>query len=273
MKTLPLGAAVMLTLSAASIWLLDRSWVTAAGDTLPLLALFPAMFWLGRPWCWRAIPRRPPTGLAVSACIASLAGILTASILLLTIAWNLLAATWAIALLEPAPGQPRGRLLILGMLAFPWITLEAQPIGQFFRLTGASAACFIFDAIGFAVERQGTLFTVEKLPVSVDAACAGLTVLQAMLIVGAITTLSRIKGRLRFTTALLLLPLFAWLANTTRIIVTAVIALSFGPEAADGSLHVASGLIALAVMFLICLAVLPLLAERPAAPGKASANG
>lgn len=267
MKETRIGASALLVGFAAFIWLHDRTWMSSISDTLPLLAILPLAAWLGRPWKWRRqIQGLPPFGIFL-ALILTIAGAATGNMFVLALAWNAMAWLWMRCFIEPQPDRPRGRLLLLGMLAFPWLILEQQGIGNLFRLSGAWAAGGFFEILGFHVDRQGTLFKIEGLSISVDAACAGLTVLQAMLIVG-VSYAALTLNRFRFGMALLLLPLFAWAANTVRIIATGVTALTFGPVLARGQLHTWGGWAALCIMFALCLAILPLLEPKRPPAGK-----
>lgn len=259
MKGLRIGASALLVGFAVFIWLHDRAWMSSVSDSLPLLVVLPLAAWLGHPWRWRPQLQAPaPAWIFLTVCL-TLVGAASGSVFLLALAWNAMAWLWMICCIEPRPDRPRGRLLVLGMMAFPWLVLEEQGIGNVFRLSGAWAASGFFELMGFSVTRQGTLFSIEGLPVSVDAACAGLNVLQAMLIVGVAFAALTLRSRVRFGMALVLLPLFAWMANTVRIIATGMTAVTFGPALARGQLHVWGGWMALCLMFVICLMILPLL--------------
>lgn len=259
MKGLRAGASMLLVGFAAFIWLHDRTWMHSASDSLPLLAVLPLAAWLGRPWNWCSPFRPPQPAWVLPTLCVIVAGAATGSVFILALAWNAMAWLWMQCFIEPRQDRPRGRLLILGMMAFPWLVLEEQGIGTFFRLSGAWTASGFFELLGFNVNRQGTLFSIEGLPVSVDAACAGLNVLQAMLIVGVVFAALTLRRRIRFGLALVLLPLFAWVANTVRIIATGMTALTFGPSIARGQLHAWGGWMALCLMFTLCLMILPFL--------------
>lgn len=265
MKGLRIATSLLLAAFAAFIWLHDRAWLESASEVLPLLAVLPLAAWLGRPWAWRPRFQAPAPAGAALALALILAGAAADSLFVLALAWNTLAWLWLQGFVEPRAGRPTARLLALGMMAFPWLVLEGQGIGRFFRLSGAWAASGLFRLLGFEVERQGTRFCIEGLPISVDAACAGLNVLQAMLVIGTAFAAWNLRSDLRFALALLLLPPLAWLANTLRIVATGMVAITFGPEFAGGQLHLWGGWAVLCLMFALCMLALPRL-EKPAAP-------
>ena len=52
------GFASLLTALAVFIWVRDLTWVSAAGDALPILAGLPLFIWLGWPWRFTTLPFR-----------------------------------------------------------------------------------------------------------------------------------------------------------------------------------------------------------------------
>ena len=237
---------------AAFIWLRDTSWATAPEDTLPVLIALPLCLWLGRPWEWKAAPSEVSPLLPAGGVLVGLGGILTDSTMLLAASWCLFALTFCrMFLTRFAP-----RLLLLAWMGFPWIHQSAGAIGWWFRYSGAGAAAAFFKAIGFSVEREGTFLLVQGMPLTVDPACGGLNVLQAMLVAGLVVVLRTMPpGRGFWIAALLLMP-FAWLANTMRIIFLGVTALTFGQEFAMGWFHTFGGWVVLLLMFVLCQTLL-----------------
>lgn len=236
------------------IWWRDRSWLASAGEVLPLLVAFPLFWWCGRPWRWRAGVAgvdRQWLGLAALAWIAGIALNLT---VLLALAWTV--ATWSLLVLrlEPARRPTVARLLPLLWLAFPWLALETDWLGWYFRLSAAGVADRLFGALGFAVERQGVLVVVQGLPISVDPECSGLGVLQAMLIAGLVVAHRQFRASRGYWWVVPALVAAAWCANTLRVLLTTAVALSFGSGFATGRFHVLSGVLVLVLMFLLCLA-------------------
>ncbi len=241
-----------LVLGGLGIWLRDLRWTAEASDVLPALAGFPLMAWLGSPWHWQRGPfRLDPPALAVAA-IAVVLGSALHLTLLLAVAWT--AALWAWLQPRLAPEDiPRiARLLILPLAGFPWIALDLQPLGWWFRLTGAHASEILFSGLGFEVTREGTSLLVQGMPVEVSAACAGMNALQSVLIAGAFLAYVLLgKTKAYHWNLLLLLPL-AWCANTARIVTITAAAMTWGRDFAMGMFHTWGGLLVLILMFMAC---------------------
>ena len=174
--------------------------------------------------------------------------------LVLALGWTALWHGWVRSELQPGAAATKIRPLVLLVCGFPWLGAEGQAIGWWFRYTGAWAAAGIFDGVGFAVTRDGTLLNVQGLPLAVDAACSGLHALQAMLVAGTVLALLVLPGW-RFWWGMALLPLLAWAANVLRIVTLGVAGLSYGPEAAMGWFHMWGGWGVLVAMFVLCSGV------------------
>ena len=243
------------------IWIQDTAWIQSATDTLPALAALPLFIWLGKPWDLNPIPRPPSARLLITALILLAAGLLTDLTLLLALGWTALLWGW----LSPQLGDEakyRGkRLLILPIMAFPWLLLDGHPVGWWFRLSGAQATQWFFNLFEINVLRRGTLLLVETLPVDVAPACSGLNTLQAMLIAGTVIAFLELGKGPMYWFCLPLLILTTWLANTLRIITITGTALRHGPDVADGIFHTIGGWVILMLMFLICTGLFRLMAS------------
>lgn len=247
------GFAGLLLGLAAFIWGRNLNWMATAENTAPVAAALPVFWWLGRPWRFR--PRgevRPSAGALGAGALLFLAGIGLDLTCLLSLGWVLLLAGWLSARLQPERWKGVRRLLVLPLLSFPWMALEGDRIGWWFRLSGAWAAQSLFSGIGLTVEREGTFLLVQGLPMRVDAACAGLNELQSMLIAGAGVAYVYLGGHSRYWWSFSLLVSLAWLANTLRIVVLGGAALTVSPEFAMGAFHRWGGGLVLCLMFLSC---------------------
>jgi len=267
----------------AWIWLRDTGLDLSSGDMWPLLASLPLMAWLGDPWELTCFPRtgpgtmnrvgasahhqpsthRPSAGSQEAAegrfrldvksvgtaGVALVAGLLSGVVGLLALGWTALLWGWLSPRLS-ADGQARAwRLMPLALLAFPWIALDLPSLGWWYRLSAAWSVEHGLDLVGLAVRREGTQLFVHQLPFDVAPACSGIQTLQALLVAGTALCFLQI-GRCRFYwLALGLLPLVAWLANATRVLLVIAGALSFGPAAIEGGLHTTGGWFVLMVMF------------------------
>lgn len=251
---------------AAFVWLRDRAWFGTAEDTLPVLSALPLMVWLGGPWRFQASASfAPDPRLLALAGLLLVVGIGLDVTLLAAGAWTAALYAWLGRRVAPED-QPRlRRLLPLALLAFPWVTLDFQPLGWWFRLSGAWSAERLFDALGFKVSREGVKLLVQGLPVSVDASCSGLKALQAMLIAGVVLGLVMLGRGPRYWLNLVLLAPLAWLANTARILAICVAAMTWGSGFAMGLFHTWGGLAVLVLMFGGCWALFRL-QQAPVSP-------
>jgi exosortase len=248
MNAKALLALAGLVILGAFIWLRGTIAMDGASDTLPLLAAFPLYLWLTMPWKWSRgplvrLPRAVVAGLALT-----LAGILADSTLLLSAGWVAFLDAFQAAYLEKVPR----RFLILPFLGFPWLTQNLESLGWLFRYTGAGAVQFLFIMLGMTVHREGTLLLIQNLPLSIEPACAGLNVLQSMLIVGCVLICARVPAGWRFWLALSTLVPLAWVANTSRIFMLGCAGLLFGSDFARGWFHNWGGWLVLCSMFFLC---------------------
>lgn len=264
------GAAASLGLLAAyaaAIWFRDTAWLAGWDDTVAVLAALPLAVWLGRPWRLRRVPERVPPGWLALAAVLSALGAVGGWIVVMAAGWTLLVGLWIRAHVEPGKGPPRLRLLPLLFLAFPWMALELPGVGWSFRLSGAAVVGGLFDLLRLDVQRSGTELFVQGMTISVEPACGGLNVLQALLVAGAAVVYTKIDSSRAYWLGLLALPLMAWLANTARIFALSFTALTFGAGFARGAWHSWGGWLALCLMFMACVAVFDRIGRRTAAGG------
>ncbi len=244
-----------LAVLAVLIWLRDRSWFDSAEEALPALAALPLFCWMGTPWNWFGTGRTstdsdPSPRILGAAFLALLLGVSLNITLLLALGWTAALWAWLKSAVPAEDHQRLFRLLVLPFVAFPWITLDLQPLGWWFRLSGAWASELVLSFTGLDVSRQGTQMLVQGMPVSVDISCSGLKVLQSLLVAGTLLAYS-LLGRTRryWWNVALLLPV-AWIANTARVLTISLAAMTFGPEFAMGVFHSWGGLMVLMLMFL-----------------------
>ena len=239
------------------VWFRDRTWWGAAEDVLPILAALPLMVWLGHPWKFQLIGKSfPKIGLLMLAAILLVLGAVLDLCLPAALAWIVVFGCWMGYRLEPAGRMRVCRLLPLALLAFPWVTLDFQLVGWWFRLSSAVTVENLFSWIGFSVTRTGVELLVQGLPISVDAACSGLKALQSLLIAGVALTYVIVGNSPHYWINLPLLIPLAWLANTARILSICVAAMTWGSDFAMGVFHAWGGLAVLVVMFGLCWALL-----------------
>ena len=239
--------------SATFVWLRDRTWLSSADEVLPLLAAPVVFLWLGEPWRgWRKDDfSLNPNRLFVAGGIFVL-GIALDVTLLLALAWTLVLWAWLGGKIPSQKTFALRRLLVFPLLAFPWMALDLPSLGWWFRLSAAWSTEHFFQLLGLAVTREGTQIVVQTFPVDVTAACAGLKVLQAMLVAGGLMAFVQIGRSRWYWPAVAMLPLVAWLANTLRVVMLSTVALTFGVEAASGWFHEWGGWLVLIFMFVGC---------------------
>lgn len=252
MKRSDYGFLTLLALLAGFIWLRDLEWVSTFDDTIPLLVVIPLFIWIGYPWALKE-KSEPFSQRSVAIAICCfLAGIILNLTLLLSISWTLLLWTWLSARVIPSEDRSLPKLTLLTLMAFPWVSLDADRVGWWFRISGAWAAAQSFQLFGYDVFYEGTNVTIDGLPISVEAACAGLNTLQSMLIAGTLVAYILLKDTSRFWWNIPFLFVISWIGNTLRIIVLSAAALIKGPEFALGAFHTWGGVAILLFTFVVC---------------------
>lgn len=261
----PLDYATMLGLAllAAFIWLRDMAWLSSAGDTLPILVAIPLFVWLGKPWKFLSSPSLWKKKIIIGSSLCFLFGIALNVTFLLALGWTMLLWGWLSSRVTPESRSSLLKLMILPFMAFPWVALDADRIGWWFRLSGAWTTAQGFSLMGFQVQQEGTELLINKLPISVEVACAGMNTLQSILIAGSVANFIILGKTPRFWWNIPMLFLLAWIANTLRILFLSFIALAVSPEFAMSSFHTIGGWLVLIVMFLLCWVILALQEPKP----------
>jgi len=243
---------------ALFIWVQDISWLSAFSDTLPIIASLPLFVWLG--WPWRFIHGTwslSPSNLLFSTTGFLLGGI-TGSFLLFALGWTSLLWYWLSVRVEPQNLQSLKRLMILPILAFPWIMLEGEMIGWWFRISGSWATGTLYSLLGYNVMQKGTSLLVQGLPIDISASCAGLNTLQSMLIAGSGVAYIILGNHPAYWLNIIFLVIFSWIANTLRIIVICWAAVAVSPAFASGIFHKVGGWFLLLFMFTLCCVIFSL---------------
>lgn len=256
----------LLFLLACLIWIRDLAWLSSVENTLPIIVAIPLFFWLGRPWSF--VPRADfafSGALAISV-LGFVLGVVTGYTLCFAIGWTLLLWSWLSMRIKRESLASVKPLMVLPLMAFPWIALDGDMLGWWFRLSGAWTTAHFFSLMGFDVIRQGTQLIVEGLPIDVSAPCAGLNVLQSMLIVGSVIAYIQLGGRPAYWWNLPLLVILAWVANTVRILIICLAALTLSPGFAMGMFHTLGGWLVLLLMFFLCMSLFSLQRARPSRP-------
>ncbi|MBB5351569.1 exosortase/archaeosortase family protein [Haloferula luteola] len=212
------------------IWALDRRWWQLSPDVLVILAILPLSWRLARQHS-AVQPSRPRFTLPAAILLGI--GILANQMTLMAFGWSWLAVSYFL----PATSISPARLGCLLTGAFPWVLTDGDPIGWWFRLTGAHLTALTYEAAGYHVVAHGTELVVGGIPISVEAACGGMKLLQVLMSGGVALTALQFPRQRGFWIMVGLLPVLAWLANTLRIIVITGWSLRFGIDAAAGAFH------------------------------------
>jgi exosortase/archaeosortase family protein len=234
------------------IWTRNLRWLNSIDDAMPVLFALPLFIHLGSPWTFRDHRDEVPALSVVGIIFFGWVGLLMDSTLLLTFVWVIALWAWLSVRLTSGSRIHARRLMLLPILAFPWILLDASTLGWGFRYSGAYVAEGFYSLIGFHVVREGTLLNVQGLNLNVEAACSGLRMLQATLITGTAVAFVCLRDRKYYWWHLPVLLFFVWVANTTRIISIGAAALTFGVTFAEGAFHTWGGLLIICVMFGLC---------------------
>lgn len=253
--------AFLLGVFAIFIWLRDTAWMSAAEDTLPILISLPLFWWLVKPLEWREdVPDFPKAILFVAIALFIL-GILLNLTIFLALSWVMVLWTWLFHRTEVSCHPRIIKLFILPVMAFPWVSLDLDRVGWWFRLSGAWVTAYFYAFLGMDVELEGTNLLINSLPISVEAACAGMNTLQSMLIAGSVVDYFILGHSALYWVGIPLLVAIAWLANTVRIIAICGLALAISPEFAMSAFHTWGGWLVLMVMFMLTLAVFSAMEE------------
>lgn len=249
----PSAFAAALVLVLLGAWIFMQSPDELSAQVLALAFLL----YMHHPVAWKhgALPR-PPAWLGPAALFA--AGNLTDLMLPQALGWVWALGLWARAFVASS-ALPITRSWIAFLFVFPWITHDFPGIGWWFRLSGAAATGVIFQALGFPVAREGVRLLVGGLPVNVEAACAGMGLLQGLLVTGVVLLLVYFPKDRIFYLLLPAIPALAWISNTARITGITAVALSEGIEFSQGLFHTWGGLAVIALMIGLTLPLLSLI--------------
>ncbi len=232
---------------------------------LPYLsALFLLLMHL--PLQWESEPKSIPQSRWILPAVLLIAGNMLDIILLQASGWVAAWSLWTDATVKSAALNPK-RSAIAFLFVFPWITHDFPEVGWWYRLSGAWITEHLFLGLGVPVTRQGTEMLIGGVPMSVEAGCAGMGLLQSMLVVGTFLLLITYPRSKMFFLLLPALPVVAWMANTLRIVTISAVGLWMGAEFSQGIFHTFGGLLVIVTMVLLCLALLWLIRrqfpERP----------
>lgn len=243
---------VTLTFLAAFIWLRDQAWVSTSDDTLPILVAIPVFVWFGWPWHFQKELRPLPSWGLLGAATGFFIGVLFHLVFPMAVGWCLFLWAWIQTRIVPTQQGMAKRLMILPLIAFPWVSLDMTSLGWWFRISGAAATESVMAMGGYEVLREGTFLHINGHPISVEPACSGLNTLQSMLIAGSVMAYTVLGESPRYWWNLPLLVVMAWVANTARILLLTFVTIHVSAEFAMGPFHDWGGWAILVLMFTLC---------------------
>jgi exosortase/archaeosortase family protein len=249
---------MLLLLGGVGVWLCLSVLSLPEGRDTVLGALLAGgivlFFHLPVHWRDESTSGKPPTQTApwIYSSLLILIGGMAGLLVVQALGWAWAVKLWSERVLKGS-ALPLSRAWLLWFFVIPWIAHDFSLIGWWFRLSGSIVSEWVFSALGYPVFREGTNLLVGGLPVSVEAACAGLGLLQSLLVTGLLVLLILFPRGKSFWFLLPGIPLLAWMANTFRILLVTAVAMSQGVEFAQGVFHTWGGLLALLLMVLLSL--------------------
>lgn len=236
-------------------WQINQDY--SAGQLVPLVALY--VIWLQRADLAKLPVQMSWWGLAVLVVsqIARVAGVLMGygSIEQYSAVLAIFGLTWFTV------GYPIARrliwvflfLLLLAPLPRRVHTMLAMPMQNF----ATTSAVFGLELLGYLIERQGNVLTLSAgSTIAVAEACSGLRMLTAFIMVGA--ALAFVIHRPGWQKAVLVVATIpvAVVANTLRLIITAVLYESVNSEVGEKFFHDFAGLTMMPFAFAVLIGLL-----------------
>jgi|GEM_PF-801107 len=243
-------ALLSLLLLAIYIWLRNTSWLTSSDEVLPLLITIPIAYMLLSPLSFKEQQKPFHVSLAIGGALLFFLGLISDLTLFLASGWALLTLSLLKEILSPDSFRRALSLSPLLIMAFPWVTLDAQSVGWYFRYTGAEVTAEILSLFGIDAVHQGTNIHLNGLDIFVEPACSGLNALQSMLIAGTTLAFFTLDNPKKVFYNIPTLLLSAWLANTLRIIVISSLAYLVSTDFVEGTFHSIIGWLSIVSVFL-----------------------
>lgn len=254
---------ILLLAGATLTWLRNTTWIEESWDTIAIAIALPLCFYMGMPW--RTVGKKDiplPLSFTVLGVFLYLFGLVGNLTIAMALGWTLCLAS-LLSRIALSTRYALSQLMILPLMAFPWVIQDTNVIGWYFRLSGAYISALIFGMAGLPVEQMGNYVVIDKTLVHVAEACSGLNLLQSLLIAGSALALIFLGNTRRFWAATLLLFPIAWLANTCRVLAITLAGLVYGVDFAMGIFHTWGGLMVLVIMFLLSSVIFKAMAPKP----------
>ena len=143
-----------------------------------------------------------------------------------------------------------GPQVALLLFMFPIPSAYYVRITNPLKLAVANISTEIVQMVGIPVLREGNLLFLARSKMEVTEACSGIRSLYSYLMLGCVFAFG---ARTRLTGAVMILsavPL-AFFVNVVRVTGTTILAQAYGPEMAQGVLHMTAGFVLFAIGFVI----------------------
>ncbi|MDP2923958.1 MAG: exosortase/archaeosortase family protein [Candidatus Omnitrophota bacterium] len=132
-------------------------------------------------------------------------------------------------------------LYLLLMVPPPFALLDRATLPL--RYISAYGVEGVFKVLGFAVQREGLMYTVEGYQMVIDDACSGFRSLITMFSLGLVYVyITKSRALKKAVLIASILPL-AIIGNMVRIMTISLLSIYFGEEVAQGFLHSFSGIV------------------------------
>ena len=158
-------------------------------------------------------------------------------------------------------------LYLLFMIPIPMIIWNkiAFPL----KLYASKLSAAVIEAIGISVYREGNILNLSNTTLEVVDACSGIRSLTTLLAIsGALAYVVRLRNFNKWILFVSAVPV-AIIVNVIRLVITAILAKTSGPEAAQGFLHDLSGILVIFVaifMLLVIYSALSVIEKKISAP-------
>lgn len=247
-----LGTAILIY-GPTAIWL-EQRWRTDQFYQHGYL-VGPASAYLA----WKAWPEamalaekgsRWGTPLILCGLLLQMANAITGIMTIGAVSFMLVATGLLLAWKGTAVLQHLGFPLFFFLFAIPFATAGSEASGMIMtpmmELAAASAAG-VCQTLGLDAKLSGTIVRLPGYTMQIVAPCSGMSSLVSLMPLGAL--LGHLSGARPWRIAVLILAAFpiAYVANVTRLTLTALLGVSFGAKVASGFLHEASGIFTFAL--------------------------
>lgn len=147
---------------------------------------------------------------------------------------------------------------LVWMVSAPLVSAVENSLSTFLLGKVTVIVFFTFDALGYPLERQGSVLVLPLGQVGVAEACSGIRSLTGSIFSGCFLAAAFLRGLPRKVGLVFAAVVLAFGMNIVRSLILTAVAYAQGPEAIEGTVHDVTGFAVLGGTFLGLLALLPL---------------